>query len=59
MGVKLKIKPEYINSEVHFEFNGASRKVVLNGATQEQLAMIKELGYFDHMFEGLEPKEKK
>ena len=57
MAAILKIRKEHIESEIHFDFNGASRKVVLKIASQEELAMVKELGYFDHLFEKAE-KEK-
>ena len=36
----LKVKKEYLDSEVHFEANGGSRKVVLKNASQEELKLV-------------------
>ena len=41
---KLTVKKECLESEIHYEFHGSSRKVLLKDATQEQLAQIKQLG---------------
>jgi hypothetical protein len=44
MGAKLTVKKENIESEVHYSWNGSSYKVLLKDATQDQLAVLKELG---------------
>lgn len=56
MAAKLAVKKECLESEVHFEYHGSSKKVLLKDATQEQLAMIKELGI--DVFEKTTEKEK-
>lgn len=58
MTAKLTVRKEYLESEVHFDSNGSSYKVVLKTANQDDLAMVKKLGYFDHLFEA-EPKREK
>jgi hypothetical protein len=40
----LKVKKEFIDSEVHFEANGGSRKVILKDATQEELKLVQLAG---------------
>lgn len=40
----LKVKKELLDSEVHFEYNGASRKVVLKDASQEELKLVQLAG---------------
>lgn len=40
MAQKLVVKKEFIDSEVHFEANGSSRKVVLKDASQEELKLV-------------------
>lgn len=55
----LKVKKEYLDSEIHFGYNNSSYKVVLNIATQDQLKILKEMKdsegklthAFDHIFE--------
>ena len=37
---KLVVRKEYIDSEVHFEIYGSSRKVVLKDASQEELKLV-------------------
>jgi hypothetical protein len=44
MGAKLTVKKENLESEVHYSWNGSSYKVLLRDATQDQLAILKELG---------------
>lgn len=44
MGAKLTVKKEQLESEVHYSWNGSSYKVLLKDATQDQLAVLKELG---------------
>ena len=41
---KLIVRKEFIESEVHFSFNGASRKVTLKTATQDQLKQVQAAG---------------
>lgn len=40
----LKVKKEFIDSEVHFEANGGSRKVILKDASQEELKLVQLAG---------------
>lgn len=40
----LKVKKEWLDSEVHFELNGLPRKVVLATATQEELKHVQFVG---------------
>lgn len=40
MAQKLVVKKEWLDSEVHFEANGSSRKVVLKDASQEELKLV-------------------
>jgi hypothetical protein len=40
----LKVKKEFIDSEVHFEADGSSRKVVLKDASQEELKLVQLAG---------------
>ena len=40
MATKLIVKKEFIDSEVHFEANGGSRKVILKDASQEELKLV-------------------
>ena len=44
MAAKLTVRKECLESEVHYGHNNSSYKVVLKDATQEQLAVLKELG---------------
>ena len=41
---KLIVKKEHLDSEVHFEANGASRKVVLKDASQDELKLVQLAG---------------
>jgi len=41
---KLIVKKEYLDSEVHFEANGASRKVILKDASQDELKLVQLAG---------------
>jgi hypothetical protein len=41
---KLVVKKEFIDSEIHFELNGSSRKVVLATASQEELKLVQLAG---------------
>jgi phosphopantothenoylcysteine synthetase/decarboxylase len=41
---KLVVRKDLLDSEVHCEVNGMSQAIVLKIATQEQLAILKELG---------------
>jgi hypothetical protein len=52
---KLVVKKEWLDSEVHFDYQGSSRKVLLSAATQEQLAQVKEI---EPMYFEKEVKEK-
>lgn len=53
---KLTVKKEFIDSEVHFEANGGSRKVVLATASQEELKLVQLAGV--DVFEKSSDKEK-
>ena len=44
MVTKLIVKKDQLESEVHYTWNGFSHKVLLKDATQDQLAILKELG---------------
>ena len=44
MAAKLTVRKECLESEVHYGYLNSSYKVVLKEATQEQLAILKELG---------------
>jgi hypothetical protein len=44
MAAKLIVRKEHLESEVHYTYNNSSSKVNLKDATQEQLAILKELG---------------
>jgi len=54
--MKLTVKKEYLESEIHASHNNSSIKVVLKEATQEQLAILKSKGDFDHLFENAKEK---
>ena len=54
--MKLTVKKEYLESEIHASHNNSSIKVVLKEATQEQLAILKAKGDFDHLFENAKEK---
>jgi hypothetical protein len=41
---KLTVKKEFIESEVHFDSNGSSLKVILKNASQEQLKLVQLAG---------------
>lgn len=41
---KLIVRKEMLESEVHYDQNNSSHKVVLKDASQEQLAILKEKG---------------
>ena len=41
---KLIVRKEMLESEVHYDQNNSSYKVVLKDASQEQLAILKEKG---------------
>ena len=53
---KLVVKKEYLDSEIHFEANGSSRKVVLKDASQEELKLVHLAGV--DVFEKASEKEK-
>lgn len=55
MANKLTVKKELLESEVHYGYNNSSYKVKLSEASQEQLAILKELGM--EIFE--EPRKEK
>lgn len=44
MAAKLIVRKEHLDSEIHYQWNGSSSKVLLKDATQDQLAILKELG---------------
>lgn len=56
MAQKLKVRPELLESEIHYGHNNASYKVNLKDASQEQLQVLKELGF--DIFDSREQKEK-
>jgi hypothetical protein len=56
---KLIVKKEFLESEVHYDHLGSSRKVLLKDATQEQLAQIKEIEplYFEKTEKEVKPEK--
>jgi hypothetical protein len=44
MAAKLTVRKELLDQLVHYQHNGWSHSVPLADATQEQLAVLKELG---------------
>ena len=53
---KLIVRKEKLESEVHYSYNNFSHKVLLRDATQDQLAILKELGM--DIFEAKEAEKK-